>query len=116
MTLSLSHPLRRGLFRRRCDTRAGRRGAGRARARARAQGRRALYRRLFRWRHDLAPLAGTGLSGLAKTFAGVFVAIKFAGAAYLLYLAWRMATAPAVVGAEPTGPRAAGARFLARCR
>ena len=30
----------------------------------------------------------------------VFVAIKFAGAAYLLYLAWRMATAPAVVGAS----------------
>ena len=33
---------------------------------------------------------------------GVFVAIKFAGAAYLLYLAWRMATAPAVIGAAPT--------------
>jgi len=43
-------------------------------------------------------LAGTGLAVVAKTFAGVFVAIKFAGAAYLLYLAWRMATAPAVVG------------------
>ena len=38
--------------------------------------------------------AGTGLAVVAKTFAGVFVAIKFAGAAYLLYLAWRMATAP----------------------
>jgi threonine/homoserine/homoserine lactone efflux protein len=32
----------------------------------------------------------------------VFIAIKFAGAAYLLYLAWRMATAPAVIGAAPT--------------
>src|SRR5262249_10308224 len=42
--------------------------------------------------------AATGLAVVAKTFAGVFVAIKFAGAAYLLYLAWRMATAPAVVG------------------
>ena len=47
-------------------------------------------------------LAGTGLAVIAKTFAGVFVAIKFAGAAYLLYLAWRMATAPAVIGAAPT--------------
>ena len=46
-------------------------------------------------------LAATGLAVVAKTFAGVFVAIKFAGAAYLLYLAWRMATAPAVVGAAP---------------
>jgi threonine/homoserine/homoserine lactone efflux protein len=47
-------------------------------------------------------LAATGLAVIAKTFAGVFVAIKFAGAAYLLYLAWRMATAPAVVGEAPT--------------
>ena len=47
-------------------------------------------------------LAATGLAVIAKTFAGMFVAIKFAGAAYLLYLAWRMATAPAVVGAAPT--------------
>jgi threonine/homoserine/homoserine lactone efflux protein len=46
-------------------------------------------------------LAATGLAVVAKTFAGVFVAIKFAGAAYLLFLAWRMATAPAVVEAAP---------------
>jgi threonine/homoserine/homoserine lactone efflux protein len=46
--------------------------------------------------------AATGLSVIAKTFAGLFVAIKFAGVAYLLYLAWRMATAPAVVGEAPT--------------
>ena len=46
-------------------------------------------------------LAATGLAVVAKTFAGLFVAIKFAGAAYLLYLAWRMATAPAVAGAPP---------------
>src|SRR4029077_6828251 len=48
------------------------------------------------------PLAATGLAVIAKTFAGVFIAIKFAGAVYLLYLAWRMATAPAVIGAAPT--------------
>src|SRR4029077_12286690 len=35
-------------------------------------------------------LAATGLAVIAKTFAGVFIAIKFAGAVYLLYLAWRM--------------------------
>jgi threonine/homoserine/homoserine lactone efflux protein len=46
-------------------------------------------------------LAATGLAVVAKAFAGVFVAIKFAGAAYLLYLAWRMTTAPSVVGAPP---------------
>ena len=45
--------------------------------------------------------AATGLAVVAKTFAGVFIAIKFAGAAYLLYLAWRMATAPTAVGAPP---------------
>ena len=55
-------------------------------------------------------LAATGLAVIAKTFAGVFVAIKFAGAAYLLYLAWRMATAPAVIGAAPTAGHARLAR------
>ena len=42
--------------------------------------------------------AATGLSALAKAFAGLFVAVKFARAAYLLYLAWKMATAPAAIG------------------
>ena len=47
-------------------------------------------------------LAGTGLSVLAHTFAGLFVAIKYFGAAYLLYVAWTMATAPAATdGATP---------------
>jgi threonine/homoserine/homoserine lactone efflux protein len=40
-------------------------------------------------------LAGTGLSVLAHAFAGLFVALKYAGAAYLLYVAWTMVTAPA---------------------
>jgi len=39
-------------------------------------------------------LAALGLAVVAKAFAGVFFAIKLAGAAYLLYLAWKMATAP----------------------
>lgn len=40
-------------------------------------------------------IAATGLALLAQTFAVLFVAIKYAGAAYLLYLAWKLWTAPA---------------------
>ena len=40
-------------------------------------------------------VAGTGLSVVANVFSGFFVMLRYAGAAYLLYLAWRMATAPA---------------------
>ena len=42
--------------------------------------------------------AGAGLSALAKAFAALFVAIRYAGAGYLLYLAWRTATAPVSSG------------------
>jgi threonine/homoserine/homoserine lactone efflux protein len=35
-----------------------------------------------------------GLAVVAQTFHGVFLAIKYAGAAYLLYLAWKLWTAP----------------------
>jgi len=49
----------------------------------------------------VARVLGQGLEGVAQTFAGVFVAIKFAGAAYLLYLAWRMATAPLALAYAP---------------
>ncbi len=51
-------------------------------------------------------LAGTGLSVVAHAFAGLFVAIKYAGAAYLLYVAWTMATAAAATdGAAPVASR-----------
>jgi threonine/homoserine/homoserine lactone efflux protein len=36
-----------------------------------------------------------GLAFIAKTFAIAFLGLKYAGAAYLAYLAWRMWTAPA---------------------
>lgn len=35
-----------------------------------------------------------GLAALAQTFHGVFLAVKYAGAVYLLYLAYRLWTAP----------------------
>ena len=41
-------------------------------------------------------LAATTLHALAQAFAFVFVVIRYAGAAYLLYLAWKLWTAPAV--------------------
>jgi len=40
-------------------------------------------------------IAATGLAALAKTAATLFVAIKWAGVAYLLYLAYKLWTAPA---------------------
>jgi threonine/homoserine/homoserine lactone efflux protein len=39
-------------------------------------------------------VAAAGLAALASAFAGVFVAIRYIGAAYLLYLAWKLWTAP----------------------
>jgi threonine/homoserine/homoserine lactone efflux protein len=39
-------------------------------------------------------IAATGLAVLASSFATVFVAIRYTGAAYLLYLAWKLWTAP----------------------
>ncbi|MBR0646134.1 LysE family translocator [Plastoroseomonas hellenica] len=40
-------------------------------------------------------VAATGLAAIAATFAVLFVAIRIAGAAYLLRLAWKLWTAPA---------------------
>ena len=40
-------------------------------------------------------VAATGLAALAKAAATLFVAIKWAGVVYLLYLAWKLWTAPA---------------------
>ena len=39
-------------------------------------------------------IAATGLAVLATSFATLFVAIRYAGAAYLMYLAWKLWTAP----------------------
>jgi threonine/homoserine/homoserine lactone efflux protein len=40
-------------------------------------------------------LAATGMAALAQTAHGVIIAVKYIGALYLLYLAYRMWTAPA---------------------
>lgn len=40
-------------------------------------------------------VAVLGLAALAQAFQPLFLAIKYAGVAYLLYLAWRLWTAPA---------------------
>jgi threonine/homoserine/homoserine lactone efflux protein len=43
-------------------------------------------------------LAATGLAALARTFSGNFIVMKWLGAAYLIYLAWKMwTTAPHVL-------------------
>jgi len=47
--------------------------------------------------------AATGLAALAQSAHGVFVAVKYAGAAYLLYLAYKLWTAPAAPVSD-TGP------------
>ena len=43
-------------------------------------------------------LAATALHALVQTFAVLFVVIRYAGAAYLLYLAWKLWTAPVAAG------------------
>ncbi len=60
-------------------------------------------------------IAATGLAVLATAFATVFLAIRYAAAAYLLYLAWKFWRAPpkpidTSIDATPDG---AGRLFLA---
>jgi threonine/homoserine/homoserine lactone efflux protein len=60
-------------------------------------------------------IAATGLAVLASTFATVFLAIRYAAAAYLVYLAWKFWTAPVepVDTAIDVTPDGAGRLFLA---
>ena len=51
-------------------------------------------------------LTALGLSVLMQSFHGVFVAIKYAGCAYLLYLAYKAWTAPAEAPARTPSRRA----------
>jgi threonine/homoserine/homoserine lactone efflux protein len=56
-------------------------------------------------------LAATGLAMLAQKAYEVFVVVKFAGAAYLLYLAYRLWTAPAMPLGEAQQPVRRERRF-----
>jgi threonine/homoserine/homoserine lactone efflux protein len=56
-------------------------------------------------------LAVLGLAAIAETFHYVFVAIKWIGVAYLLFLAWKMWTAPADTSGSAL-PEAGSARKL----
>ncbi len=56
--------------------------------------------------------AALGLAVLAETFHAVFVAIKYAGATYLLYLAWKLWTAPATPLTEIAPMRGEGIRLF----
>ncbi len=50
-------------------------------------------------------IAATGLAVIARNFEMLFLAIKYVGAAYLLYLAWRIWTAPVTtteIAADPS--------------
>lgn len=57
-------------------------------------------------------IAATGLSVVARDFAGLFVALKFMGAAYLLYVAFRMATSTASAGGRPSAALRGWRAFL----
>lgn len=55
-----------------------------------------------------------GLVAIAQTFQGLFALIKYAGIAYLLYLAWKMWTAPSTIAEQAIAPRTSPLRmFLA---
>jgi threonine/homoserine/homoserine lactone efflux protein len=47
-------------------------------------------------------VAATGLAVVAHEFAGLFTAIRYAGVAYLIWLAWRIWRAPAAAPNEAT--------------
>jgi threonine/homoserine/homoserine lactone efflux protein len=66
-----------------------------------------VYSGLSGRRSGLVHLRRHGLAMLAQTAYTVFVVVKFAGAAYLLYLAYRLWTAPAtpLADSQQPGPR-----------
>src|SRR6478736_1253951 len=51
-------------------------------------------------------LSIAGLAVLAQTFRTLFVAVRWIGAGYLVYLGWKMWTAPAIAPQVPDATRA----------
>ncbi|WP_419913765.1 LysE family translocator [Hoeflea sp.] len=58
-------------------------------------------------------LAVWGLASIAAAFQPVFAIIKWAGVLYLLYLAWKMWTAPAAVADQDLPERGSAAKMFA---
>ncbi len=58
-------------------------------------------------------LAVWGLASLAETFHAAFVVLKWAGVAYLLYLAWKMWNAPATLNTAAIPRRSSGLKMFA---
>lgn len=59
-------------------------------------------------------LAAYGLAALAESLHWAFLAVKYLGVAYLLFLAWRMWFAPVEIEAENSAPRTgSGLRMFA---
>ncbi len=60
-------------------------------------------------------IAATGLAVLAQAFVGLFLAIKYLGAAYLLFLAWKLWTSPVdgMERAHGVPPEGGGRLFVA---
>jgi threonine/homoserine/homoserine lactone efflux protein len=56
--------------------------------------------------------AALGLSALMQSFHGLFVLIKYAGCAYLLFLAYKLWTAPASAPAAPPQAKGEGVRLF----
>jgi threonine/homoserine/homoserine lactone efflux protein len=57
-------------------------------------------------------LTAFGLAVLMQSFHGLFIAIKYAGCAYLLYLAYRLWTSPADAPPAPAAARGEGLRLF----
>jgi threonine/homoserine/homoserine lactone efflux protein len=57
-------------------------------------------------------LAVFGLAAVAQSFHHVFLAIKWLGVAYLVYLAWKMWTAPVSVSGDSLGQRGSPIRLF----
>ena len=60
-------------------------------------------------------IAATGLAALAGTFSSLLLVVRYAGVAYLLYLAWKLWNTPARAVEEATdaSPESGGRLFLA---
>ncbi|MEI8145176.1 MAG: LysE family translocator, partial [Alphaproteobacteria bacterium] len=58
-------------------------------------------------------LVALGLAAIAQNFHLLFLAIKYAGAAYLLYLAYKLWTAPATAPSVPPQATGEGMRLFA---